>query len=158
GVVGGQLARGEIIPDYSFDTAAVIYVNNPYGQGLADAFDAAFTKRGGTIVAKVAHPDEPQPTYSAQLQQLLKDDPGVILAASYPGQATVYMQESRDLFDYNSWQLTDGTKSLEIIEAVGADVVQGLYGTAAGADPTWGGSVAFSDAYEAAYGERPPLP
>src|SRR5690606_23203471 len=52
----------------------------------------------------------------------------------------------------------DGTKSLEIVDALGADTVEGLYGTAAGADPEWAGSTAFSDAYEAAYGERPPLP
>lgn len=158
GVVGAQLARGEIVDGHSFDSASIFYVNNPYGQGLADAFEAAFVARGGTILAKVAHPDEPQPTYSAQLQQLLQGDPGVVLAASYPGQATVYMQEARDLFDFTNWQFTDGTKSLEIIDAMGADVVQGLYGTAAGADPTWGGSVAFVDAYNATYGERPPLP
>jgi len=158
GIVGAQLARGEIVEGQSFDTAAIIYVNNPYGQGLADAFERAFTARGGTITAKVAHPEEPQPTYAALLEQALAGDPGVVLSASYPGQATVYMAEARDLFGYNSWQFTDGTKSVDIIGAVGADVVEGLYGTAPGADPEWGGYVAFSDAFEAKYGERPPLP
>ncbi len=158
GVVGAQLARGEIVEGHSFDTAAIIYVNNPYGQGLADAFEAAFTARGGTITAKVAHPEEPQPTYAALLEQAMAGNPGVILSASYPGQATVYMAEARDLFEYTSWQFTDGTKSIDIIGAMGAEAVEGLYGTAPGADPEWGGYVAFSDAYEAAYGERPPLP
>jgi len=158
GVVSAQLARGEIIPGHSFDTASIIYVNNPYGQGLAEAFEAAFTKRGGKVLAKVAHPEEPQPTYAAQLEKALAGNPGVLIAISYPGQATVYLQESRDLYDYTSWQFVDGTKSEDIITAVGADVVDGLYGTAPGADPNWAGFVKFSDDYNAAYGQRPPLP
>src|SRR5690606_816666 len=51
GVVLAQLARGEIVDGLSYDRAAIIYVNNPYGQGLADAFAAAFERRGGTITA-----------------------------------------------------------------------------------------------------------
>ncbi len=158
GVVGAQLARGEIIEGHSYDTAAIVYVNNPYGQGLADAFEAAFTARGGTITAKVAHQDEPQPTYAAMLEQALAGNPEVVLAVSYPGQATVYMAEARDLYDFTNWQFTDGTQSLDIAAAMGADVVEGLYGTSAGADPNWGGWVAFSGAYAEAYGQAPPLP
>lgn len=158
GVVGAMLARGEIVDGHSFDTAAIVYVNNPYGQGLADAFEAAFTARGGTITAKVAHQDEPQPTYAAMLEQVLAGNPGVVMAASYPGQAAVYMAEARDLYNFTNWQFTDGTKSLDIVTAMGADVVEGLYGTAAGADPEWAGYVTFSDLYTAAYGEAPPLP
>ena len=158
GVVGAQLARGEIIDGVSYDTAAILYVNNPYGQGLAEAFAAAFEARGGTVVARVAHPEEPQPTYAALLEQALASDPDVLIAASYPGNATVYLQEARDLYGYTSWQFVDGTKSVDIIDALGADTVEGMYGTAPGADPSWEGYVRFSDAYEGAFGERPPLP
>lgn len=158
GVVGAMLARGEIIDGHSFDTAAIIYVNNPYGQGLAEAFDAAFTRRGGKITAKVAHQDEPQPTYAPLLEQALAGKPDVVLAVSYPGQASVYMAEARDLYGFTSWQFTDGTQSLDIITALGADVIEGQYGTSAGADPNWGGWVTFSEAYKTAYGEAPPLP
>jgi len=158
GVVLAQLARGEIVAGVSFDRAAVLYVNNPYGQGLSEAFAAAFTARGGTITATVGHPEEPQPTYASILDQLLAGDPQVVIAASYPGNATVFMQEARDLYGFTNWLLTDGTKSLDIVTAMGAASVEGLYGTAPGADPAWEGYVRFSDAYEAAYGERPPLP
>ena len=158
GVVLAQLARGEIAEDLSYDRAAVIYVNNPYGQGLSEAFSAAFEARGGTITATVGHPEEPQPTYASILDQLLAGDPEVVIAASYPGNATVFMQEARDLYGFTNWMMTDGTKSLDVVTALGAETVEGLYGTAAGADPEWDGYVRFSDAYEASYGERPPLP
>ncbi len=158
GVVGAMLARGEIFSDHSYNTAAILYDNNPYGQGLADAFEAAFTKRGGTITAKVAHPDEPQPTYAALLEQVLAGNPEVVLAVSYPGQATVYMAEARDLYNFTNWQYTDGTQSLDIVTALGADAVEGHYGTSAGADPNWDGWVKFSSAYADTFGEAPPLP
>ena len=158
GVVLAQLARGELVDGLSYDRAAVIYVNNPYGQGLAEAFTRAFEARGGTVTASVGHPEEPQPTYAGLLDQLFAGDPEVVIAASYPGNATVFMQEARDLYGFTNWMMTDGTKSLDLVEALGADTVEGLYGTAPGADPQWEGYVRFSEAYEGAYGERPPLP
>lgn len=158
GMVGGMLARGEIVDGNSFETAGIVYVNNPYGQGLAEAFTNAFEARGGKVVASVAHPDEPQPTYAAMLEELLAGNPEVVLAISYPGQATVYMTEARDLYGFTNWQYTDGTQSLEIIEAMGADDVEGQYGTSAGADPNWGGWVTFADNYRDSFGEAPPLP
>jgi len=158
GVVAAQLARGEIDAMVSYDTAATIYVNNPYGQGLSNAFAAAFEARGGTVTAQVAHPEEPQPTYAGILEQALADDPDMLLIVSYPGQATVYLQEARDLFEYTSFQFVDGSKSLEIIEALGASVVEGAWGTAPGSDPDWPGFQDFVAQFEAVHGERPPLP
>lgn len=158
GIVAAQLARGEIYPDYAFTRAATMYVNNPYGQGLSNAFTAAFEARGGTVTAQVPHPDEPQPTYAAMLEEVFAGDPEVVLVMSYPGQATVFLAEARDLFGFTNFQYVDGSKSELIIEAMGADAVEGRLGTAPGADPSWGGFVAFVEAFEAAYGQRPPLP
>lgn len=158
GIVGGMLARGEIFEDNSFETASIFYINSPYGQGLADAFTAAFEARGGKVLATVAHPEQAQPTYSAELEALLADDPDVILAVSYPGQATLYMAEARDLFNFSSWQYVDGTQSHDILDAVGAELIDGQYGTGPGADPEWSGAVAFREQYEASYGDLPNLP
>lgn len=158
GIVGAQLARGEIFDDYSHETASVIYVNNPYGQGLAESFRAAFEARGGTVLAMASHPDEQQPTYSSLLETVLADNPDFVVAISYPGQASVYMPEARDLYDFTSWQFVDGTKSEELIEVMGAEAMEGLYGTVPGSDPEWGGAEAFFAAYEESYGEAPGLP
>lgn len=162
GVVAAQLARGELNDvlegSMQYDTAAVIYVNNPYGQGLAEGFAQAFEERGGTVQAMVAHPEEPQPTYASQLEEALAGDPDVLLAVSYPGQATVYLQEARDLFGMTEWQFVDGTKSEEMITALGEDVVEGQYGTAPGSDPQWGGFQRFVEQFQAEYDRRPPLP
>jgi branched-chain amino acid transport system substrate-binding protein len=157
GVVAAQLARGELVEGYAFERAATIYVNNPYGQGLSNAFARAFEARGGTITAQVAHPDEPQPTYAALLEQVFAGDPELVVAVGYPGQATVYLAEARDLFGFTNFQYVDGTQSELIIEVMG-DAVEGKYGTSPGADPQWAGFQEFVDTFEAQYGARPPLP
>ena len=43
GVVLGKLAAS------LYKSASVMYVNNPYGQGLAEQFRRSFHKRGGTV-------------------------------------------------------------------------------------------------------------
>ncbi|MDZ7801639.1 MAG: ABC transporter substrate-binding protein [Trueperaceae bacterium] len=158
GIVAAQIARGELEGTEAYDTASTIYVNNPYGQGLSNAFTEAFEARGGEVLAEVAHPEEPQPTYSGILESALDGDPDVLIVVSYPGQATVYLQEARDLFDFTNFQFVDGSKSQDIIEAVGADVLEGSWGTAPGSDPERPGFQRFTAAYEDMYGETPPLP
>ncbi|MCP4937078.1 MAG: ABC transporter substrate-binding protein, partial [bacterium] len=49
GVVLGKLAAG------LYKTASVIFVNNPYGQGLAEQFKRSFEMRGGQVKAMVSH-------------------------------------------------------------------------------------------------------
>lgn len=158
GVVAAQLAAGEIVPGYKFRKAATIYVNNPYGQGLSNGFARSFQLRGGLVTAQVPVPEEPKPTYTAELALALRGEPEVLFAATYPGQAVVYLKEAVEVFGFSSFQYTDGTKSEEIVKVLGARAVEGQFGTAPGSDPQWEGFRAFARAYEERYGQRPPLP
>ena len=51
-------AQGVVLADLAvelgYETAGVLYIDNPYGQGLAARFVEAFTARGGTVTAMVA--------------------------------------------------------------------------------------------------------
>lgn len=157
GVVAAQLAAGEIIDDYGFDTASVIYVNNAYGQGLADQFIESFEKRGGEVLASIPVRAEPQPTYTAELQQALAGDPDVLLPIVYPAQGNVMLPEARDFYDYTSFQFMDALRTIGTLEAVGPELMAGLYGTTPAADQGSTGYQRFASAYEEAYGEPPPL-
>jgi len=157
GVVAAQLARGEFLPiGKKYETAATIFVNNPYGQGLSSQFTRSFTKRGGKVLAEVPVPDEPKPTYAAELELALKDKPEVLLPILYPGHGTVLLPESRDVFNYTSWQFCDALKSFEVLRAV--PEVVGKLGTVQAADPERPGFKKFAQDYKAAYGVPPPLP
>jgi ABC-type branched-subunit amino acid transport system substrate-binding protein len=158
GVVAAQLARGQIVPEWSFNTAATTFINNPYGQGLNDVFAQEFQNLGGSVLAQVPHPHDPQPTYVAELEEALANEPEVLLVISYVPQTIVILKESRDIFNYTSWQFVDGNKALDIIRDVGAETLADKLGTAPGPDPARGGYQNFLEAYEAEYGELPPLP
>jgi len=152
GVVVAQLASGEIMSDVNYKTASTIYVNNPYGQGLSNAFARSFQLRGGVVHAQIPHPEEVQPTYKSQLAAALKDKPDVLFAASYPGHTATFLKECRDTFGFTEWMFCDGNKSTKVIEAVGAGDLSGKLGTAPGQDPTIPAYKNFEAAYNDAFG------
>lgn len=153
GVVAADLTAGNLIDGYKYATAATIYINNPYGQGLSNAFAAAFEKRGGKVLAEVAHPEEVQPTYRSQLSAALKDKPDILILPTYPAHTAAILKESRDIFDYRSWQFTDANRSSEVLDAVGGADLAGKLGTVPSADPSSDSYKSFAEAYRASSGQ-----
>jgi len=154
GVILGKLAA-----ELEYKKAAVFWVNNAYGQGLMERFRESFEFRGGQIIASVPHDEKPAPTYVSELKQLMEDGPDVMLALGYPGQATVYLKEFFEAGYNKSAALLfcDGTKSIEVPDALGAENLAGYFGTAPGT--VSGDSQAkFKEDYKAEYGVLPPLP
>ena len=151
GVVAGRLAAS-----YN-KTASVLYVNNPYGQGLAEIFKENFEKKRGKVLAMVPHDEKAAESYTAELRKALAGNPDRLCAFSYPDHAKVYLKEAIEFFKYRRFLFCDGTKSEDIIKALGARNVEGQMGTApgtAGGDPY----VMFSADYKTEYGRLPPLP
>lgn len=153
GVVAGRLAY----KDLGFRTAATMFVNNPYGQGLSNIFTQTFEGLGGKVQAEVPHPEEVQPSYVAELEQALAANPDVLCAYSYPGQSVIFLREAIEQFGYGSFFFCDGTRSEKIPEVIGAESVEGLYGTAPGSKETPSSEV-FGSEYAAKFGRKPPLP
>ncbi|RKX98040.1 MAG: amino acid ABC transporter substrate-binding protein, partial [Spirochaetes bacterium] len=151
GVVAGELAAKKI------KTASILYVNNPYGQGLAEEFKKSFEKNGGKVLAMVPHDEKAAESYTAELKKALAGDPDALGAYSYPEHAKIYLKEAIEFFNFKNFFFCDGTKSQELIEALGAENLEGLMGTAPG---TKGGEPLdrFNEAYQKEYGEKPPLP
>jgi len=151
GVVLARLAR-----ELGYDTASALYVNNPYGEGLAEAFEEAFEAEGGTVLALVPH-EMVQPTYASELSLATAGDPDVLLALSYPESGETYLREAIEGGYIDTFLLCDGTKSPDMNAAVGVQYLEGTYGTAAGT-PVTAVRQAFEDAYEEAFAVIPPLP
>jgi branched-chain amino acid transport system substrate-binding protein len=152
GVVLGRLAK-----EQGYNRAAVVYVDNPYGQGLSENFEKAFAAQGGQVIAKVPHPEAGQPSYVAELRRATESNPDVLVAVSYPQHATVYLKEAVEGNFIKKFLFVDGTKSEEIIQQVGANVVEGMYGTAPGSAES-ASLNNFNEAYRAQYGEISALP
>ena len=63
GVVLGKLAAS------MYSTASVMYVNNPYGQGLAKQFQRSFERRGG-LATMVPHEERVTKSYAGELRNV----------------------------------------------------------------------------------------
>ena len=153
GVITARLAL-----DLGFNTASALYINNAYGQGLAEQFETTFEAEGGTVLALVPHEDL-QASYLSELSLATDGNPDVLVAISYPGQAEVYLREALEGDYISTFLFVDGTKSAEMNETVGWDNLEGTYGTAPGVEGVTPEREAFLEAYLSAFAvELPPEP
>ena len=161
GVVLGKLAAS------LYKTASVMHVNNPYGQGLATQFKRSYGKRGGMVYATLPHDEEVADSYANELREAFarvhltkpfrsgKSD--VLCVFSYPEHAKVYVKEAIEDFGAKHFLFCDGSKSEELAQAVGAENLEGMMGTAPGV--AGGESFAnFNADYKAAFGSLPTIP
>ncbi len=144
GVVLGRLAR-----ELGFNTASALFINNAYGQGLAEQFKKTFEQEGGNVLELVAHEDV-QPTFLSELSKATEGNPDVLVAVGYPGQAEIYLREAIEGGYISTFLFVDGTKSNEMNQTVGADALEGTYGTAPGTPLTDARSI-FNRDYENAF-------
>lgn len=151
GVVLARLAL-----ELGYTSASAIYINNAYGQGLAEQFGDTFEAEGGTVLELVPH-EGVQPTYASELARATEGNPDVLVCISYPQSAEVYLREALEGGYIDTFLFVDGTKSPDMNEAVGVQNLEGTYGTAPGA-PVTDARRDFDSAYEAAFALVPPLP
>jgi len=142
--------------DLGFTNVCTMFVNNDYGQGLSGVFTENFVATyGGTVPAEVPHEQE-QTTYASELATCTGEGPEALAAIAYPESAGVFLREAVEGELVDDFLFVDGTKQSTMFADLGWDVFDGAYGTAPGG-PTPAGEH-FDSAYEAEFGETPPLP
>jgi branched-chain amino acid transport system substrate-binding protein len=152
GVILGKLAA-----DLGYEKVAVLYVNNPYGVGLSNQFKESFEFRGGQVTEMIPHDEAPAPTYVSELRRAAEGEPEVLFALSYPGHATVYIKEAIEGGFFDEFLFCDGSKSVEMPQEIGPELLAGMYGTAPGSASSASYDT-FVAEYTILYGELPPLP
>jgi len=160
GVVLGKLAAT------LYSTASVMYVNNPYGLGLARQFQTSFERRGG-LVTMVPHGEEVSESYIDELRNafsrkygtkpLLGGHLDALAVFSYPEHAKIYVQEAISVFECKNFIFSDGSKSEELAAVVGPKHLEGMMGTSPGI-ASGESYVKFKTDYTDAYGELPTSP
>ncbi len=130
-----SVAIAKVAMDHDISKVAVVYLNNAYGQGLADAFNTAFTKLGGTVTQSVVYnPD--QPSYRAEVSKALRGSPQAIFLIGYPGDGTTIAREWVASGGPQTWLLPDGLEDQHFVDDVGAQYLKTVYGTASGSTTT----------------------
>ena len=148
GVVLADLASDE-----GYDNVAVLFRNDAYGQGLADAFEAAFD---GTVTS--ASIEQGATSYLSELRAAADGGATVLIAIAFPAEALIFIRESLEHSIFSEFLFVDGTKSQDLIDGIGEDFLNGSKGTAPGGGPANAATRAWDAAYIDAYGELPALP
>ncbi|MDM8517874.1 ABC transporter substrate-binding protein [Desulfobacterales bacterium HSG16] len=151
GFVAGKLAASEN------KTASGLYVDSAYGKGIKEQFSKSFTENGGSVLAMIPHDEKVADSYSVQLAEALAQNPDILCVFSYPEHAKIYLKEAVEKYGYKKFLFCDGTKSEDIIKAVGWENIEDQMGTAPGIA---GGEQyeLFKEYYIERFEHLPPLP
>ena len=151
GVVQARLAV-----NLGYQIVSVIYVNNPYGKGLADVFKENFEAVGGEVLAMVPY-EEAKPSYRGEVEAALDASPDAINLIGYPVDGNKMLIEAIELGYEGEYIFPDGMKGEGVTPGPACDpeapldqqYIEGSFGTAPGAL-----SVAVAEAFDAAYTEE----
>ncbi len=131
------------------EEVAVTYVNNDYGRGLADAFVAAFEDGGGAVLENLAHEDN-RADYRAELGTLSATGAQTLVVLAYAdtsGQTVLRQAYESGMF--TQYVGGDGMVGDSLVEAIGADVLDGMIATRPGS-PELPGTAIFNQAAQEA--------
>lgn len=137
----------DILTDRGFDNVALTYTNNDYGKGLADAFQAAFEERGGTVTISAAHEDG-KADYSAEVGALAAAGGDVLVVAGYVDQGgSGIIRAALDTGAFETFYVPDGMVGQALNENFGGEM-NGSFGAYPGTDNA--GAGVFLELAEAA--------
>ncbi|MGC6412927.1 MAG: ABC transporter substrate-binding protein [Candidatus Puniceispirillaceae bacterium] len=122
-----------VLMDRGIKDVAVTYTNNDYGKGFADAFNAAFAAKGGSVSVTAAHEDG-KADYSAEVAALSAGGSDVLVVLGYIDQGgRGIIQSSLDADAFSNFAVGDGMIGQALIDNINGDIT-GLIGTLPGSD------------------------
>jgi branched-chain amino acid transport system substrate-binding protein len=151
------VALSEVVRQRGLNNLAIIYINNDYGQGLAESFQEAFEAEGGQISGSVPY-EQGQASYRGELQQLARGGAEALVLIGYPENGITILRQALEENFFDRFVFTDGMKAPEVIDAIGADFLNGTVGTSPQALTESDAYQSFVKSYEAKFGEIPPKP
>ena len=151
------VALAQITREKGLDNLAIIYINNDYGEGLKDSFAKAFQDLGGTVAGTAPY-EQGNASYRGELAQLASHDADGLVLFGYPENGVTILKQSLEEGFFDTFVFSDGMQAPEIIDAIGEEFLDGVFGTAPQALTDSPAYQTFVTAYEESYGELPPKP
>ena len=147
---GGEVLAG-ITADKGVKSVAITYINNDYGVGLADVFEAAVKAAGVEVTAKIAHEGD-KADYSAEVGVLSAAGGDALAVLGYIDQGgNNIIRGSLDAGSFDQFALGDGMIGSSLEDAFGNEL-NGSWGSTPG---SLGASFQKFQAYASANGVDP---
>ncbi len=144
---GPALAR--LTRERGFDNVGVIYRDDAWGRGLAEAFKQAWT---GDVVL-VASPAELRESYLDLIEESARGGAQALVLLTFWPEAEVILPEALASGLYERFLFGDALRRAELAAAVGGGRLAGMYGTASGPSHDSASASAWDAAFRDEYGE-----
>lgn len=119
------IVMGRILSEQKYvgaSKAAFLYVNNEYGEGLAQKAKAAFQ---GETVGMVGY-DQKSSDYTSTLDKLYKDSPDAVGFIGYPGNGQTILKQWQNGGYGGKWVLSEGLNSSDFFNQL-KEITDGMY-------------------------------
>ena len=148
---GPILAR--VAEERGFSNVGLVYRDDPYGRGLAAAFESAWK---GTIISVVVNAE--QPSFLAAIRETTSAGAEALVVVNFVLDTRLIVREALDAGLYNQFVFGDASKRQSLIEDIGGEHLGGMYGTAGAPASDSAASTAWDAAFAAEYGELSAVP
>ncbi|WP_227447776.1 ABC transporter substrate-binding protein [Cognatishimia sp. F0-27] len=151
---GVQSAVGaKIAKDQGYESVAILYKNDDWGQDLGKLIAADFEALGIEVTAQVAINDG-QPSFRAEVTDALAGNPDAVYLALYPVEGTAAVREWLSLGGTQNMILANSLKSDEFRDNVGMQYLGNALGTDT-ASPRVASADTFVEMYKARFDSEP---
>ncbi len=156
--------QGQVLASLVWDSGChdvnILAVNNDYGVGLGEVFQASFEAKGGSVGEFVKF-DPAGTTFASQVEQAGSGGPEAIIFIGYPNTGVQIMKEAfqKGIMNDSVFFFSEGVKDeAGFVQPIGktsdgAYILAGLRGTT----PEFGTPEAFKSAYMARWNAEPTL-
>ena len=142
-------ALAELTRERGFESVGVIYRDDAWGNGLAEAFGRAWT--GNAVL--VASPTELQGSYLDLIKESVRGGAEALVLLTFRLEAEVILPEALESGIYDQFVFGDALRRAELAAAVPGGRLAGMYGTASAAPRDSASAAAWDRAFRDAYGE-----
>lgn len=142
----------DLVRDRGFDNVGLIYQEDAYGQGLADAFEASW---GGTLRRVAVGTSQTEFMSELTLSAEKGAQALVVIAFEAPTLAIVGQAIAAGIYD--QFIFCDASKRIRLIEELGGEKLGGMYGTAGASAPEDAATAEWEAAFTDEFGQLPVL-
>lgn len=137
----------QLIRDRGFDNIGVIYRDDPWGQGFADALAASWD--GASELVAI---DPTAFSFLSELQHSARNGAQALVLLAFTVESEIILREAIEHGVYEQFVFGPVGRSLSLLNAVGVEYLADMYGTGPIPSPPTDSSEAWAADFEAEYG------